>query len=88
MVNLFIFCELDTCSRDLNTDFIVGDCFFVAVKLTKNSDLDKHGYNGFDMRFDLCSNFHCQLMNRVKMLLFFVCTIIRQSIPIIEKTVS
>ena len=42
MVNLFIVYELDTWSRDLNTTFALSDCFFGAVKLTKNADRDKY----------------------------------------------
>ena len=41
VVNLFIVYELDTWSRDLNTEFTLKDCLFGAVKLTKNADTDK-----------------------------------------------
>ena len=41
VISLFIAYELDTFSRDLNTDFTLKDCLFGAVKLTKNADLDK-----------------------------------------------
>ena len=46
MVNLFILCEIDTWSRDLNAKFKQGDCLFGALKLTKNADPDKYGYSG------------------------------------------
>ena len=52
MVNLFISYELDTWSRDLNTEFFLKDCFFGAVKLAKNSDTGKYKYSGYDIRFD------------------------------------
>ena len=41
VVNLFIVYELDTWSRDLNTDFTLKDCLFEDVKLTKKADPDK-----------------------------------------------
>ena len=46
VVNLFILCEIDTWSRDLNAKFKQGDCLFGALKLTKNADPDKYGYSG------------------------------------------
>ena len=51
-VNLYISYELDTWPRDLNTDFILGNCLFGAVKLTKNNDPDKYGYSGYGIGFD------------------------------------
>ena len=41
MVKLFIVYELDTWSRDWNTDFSLGGCLFGAAKLTKKTDKDK-----------------------------------------------
>ena len=32
----------DTWSKDLNTDFTLGNCLFEAMKLTKNADPDKN----------------------------------------------
>ena len=52
IVNLYITFELDAKSRDLNTDFTLGNCLFGAVKLTKNTDLDKYGYSGYGIGFD------------------------------------
>ena len=57
MVNLFIVYELDTWSRNLNTDFTLKDCFFRAVKLTKNADPDKYKYTGYGIGFDSRSKF-------------------------------
>ena len=34
---MFIICELETWSKDLNTDFTLGDCLLGAVKLAKNA---------------------------------------------------
>ena len=41
IVNLHITYELHTWSKDLNTDFTLGNCLFGAVKLTNNADSDK-----------------------------------------------
>ena len=43
VVSLFIVYDLDTWSRDLNTDFTLKDCLFGAVKLSKNPDPDTTG---------------------------------------------
>ena len=37
IVNLYTY-KLDTWSKDLNTDFKLGNYLFRAVKLTKNAD--------------------------------------------------
>ena len=52
-----MFYELDAWSRGSNTGFILGDCLFGAVKLTKNADTDKYGYSGYGTGFDACSVF-------------------------------
>ena len=51
------FYQLDTWSKNLNTDFTLGDCLFGGVKLTKNVDLDKYGYSGDITGFDSRSDF-------------------------------
>ena len=56
-VNLFIAYELDRWSRDLNTDFILKNCFFGSLKLTKDVDPDKYKYSGFDREFNSRSEF-------------------------------
>ena len=57
VVNLFIVYELDTRSRNLNTDFTLKDCLFGSVKLTKNADLDKYNYSGYSIGSDSISEF-------------------------------
>ena len=47
IVNLFIVCEVDTWSKDLNADFILKDYLFGAVKSTKNANPDKYPYSGY-----------------------------------------
>ena len=39
-INPNISYTLDQWSRDLNTDFTLGNCLFGSVKLTKNADPD------------------------------------------------
>ena len=52
VVNLDSYHTRDTCSRDLNTDFTLGNGLFGVVKLTKNPDPDKYGYSGYRIGFD------------------------------------
>ena len=52
IVNLYITYKLDTWSKDLNTDFTLGDSLFGAVKLTKNADPGKCKYSSYGIRFD------------------------------------
>ena len=49
---IFIAYELDTWSQDLNSDFVLNDCLFGDIKLTKNDDLDKYLYSGYGIEFD------------------------------------
>ena len=51
VVNVYIFYELDTWSRDLNTYFTPDNRLLGAVKLIKNSDHDKYGYRGYGIGF-------------------------------------
>ena len=43
--------------RHLNVDFIIKDCLFWTVKLTKNVDPDKCSYGGYGIGFDSHSLF-------------------------------
>ena len=54
-MNLFIVYELETWSRDLSTDFTLGECLFGAVKSTRNADPGK--YSGYVTGFDAGSRF-------------------------------
>ena len=68
VVNLFIFYELDIYSKDLSTEFTLGDCFFGAMNLTKNAHPDKHGCSGDGIGFDARSQFllpHCEWVKNV-----------------------
>ena len=54
VANLYIFYDLGIWLRDLSIEFALGNCLFVAVKLTKNADPNKPWYTractGFDAR--------------------------------------
>ena len=41
--------------RNLNTDFILNNCLFGSVQLTKNLDPDKCNYSGYGIGFDFRS---------------------------------
>ena len=56
-MNFFIVYELDTWSRDLNSDFILKDYLFGGVKLAKNADPDKYIHTGYGIGFDSRSEF-------------------------------
>ena len=51
-MNLFILLTLDSWSWDLNADFTVKDCFFWAVKLTKNADPEKYADTRYGIGFN------------------------------------
>ena len=57
VINLYIFYTLGPQLRNVNTDFILGYCFFGSVKLTKNADLDKYKYTGYGIGIDSRSEF-------------------------------
>ena len=56
-VNLYICYKIDWWSRDLDTDFALGNCLFESLKLTKNADPDEHKYSGYGIGFDSRSEF-------------------------------
>ena len=57
IVNLYITYKLDTWSKDLNTDFALGNFLFGAVNLNKNADPDKYKCSGHGIGFDFRSDF-------------------------------
>ena len=75
VVNLFLVYELDTWSRDLNTDFTLKKCLFRILKLTKNVDPDKHKLGCNRIRFTSSSQFlfsYGRTVEWVKISLFFI----------------
>ena len=51
VVNLFMVYELDRWSKDSDASFYSKRLLFGAVGLTKNANLDKHFYSGYDIGF-------------------------------------
>ena len=70
-VNLYICYTLDRWSRHLNTDFTLRNCLFISVKLTKNVDLDKYKYTGYNIGFDSRSEFLFTERSFVKNVIIF-----------------
>ena len=70
-INLYICYTLDRWSRHLNTDFTLRNCLFISVKLTKNVDLDKYKYTGYNIGFDSRSEFLFTERSFVKNVIIF-----------------
>ena len=76
-VHLFIVYELDTWSKDLNTNFILKSnslklkLNFYSKTLTKNADPDKYSYFGFGIGFDSHSPFLHQNFDWSKNVIIF-----------------
>ena len=56
VVNIYIVYELGASSSH-NNDPTLKNCLFGAVTLTKNADIDKYGYSGYEIGFDRKSSF-------------------------------
>ena len=61
VINLYISYALGSQSRNLNTDFTLGNYLFGSVKLNKNADLDKYKYTGYGIGLILVQNFYLQV---------------------------
>ena len=57
LVNLYISYDLDTWSRDINTDFTLDNCSFGAINLIKSNDPDKRRFSSYGIGFDVRSHF-------------------------------
>ena len=44
-------------TQRLNADFSLSYCLFIAFKLTKNADQEKHSYLGYSIGFSSLSHF-------------------------------
>ena len=55
MVNTYIVYKLT--SSAINIGITLHNCLFGAVKLTKNTDIDKYKYFGYGIRFDSRGSF-------------------------------
>ena len=56
VVNIYIVYKLGASSSS-NSGPTLKNCLFGAVTLTKNSDIDKYGYSGYENGFDRRSSF-------------------------------
>ena len=56
VINLYFY-TLGPRLRNLNKYFTLGNCFFRSEELTKNADLDKDNYTGYDIGFDSRSEY-------------------------------
>ena len=58
-VKLFIVYELEQWLKllPISKNFTLGDCLFVVVKFTENTNFSKYGYCGYGMWFNACSYF-------------------------------
>ena len=57
IVSLYITYKLDKRSKDLNTEFTLGNWLFRAVKQTKNADPDIFKYSSYDIGFNSLTEF-------------------------------
>ena len=70
VINLYISYTLGHQLKNLNIGFTLGNCLVGSVKLTKNSDLDKYKYIGYDVGFNSCSDLYLQIEAMGKISLF------------------
>ena len=56
IVNIYIVYELGASASKINNPTL-KNCLFSAVALTKNADIDKYGYSGYEIGFDRRSRF-------------------------------
>ena len=52
MLNIYVVYEINLWPFNVGKDFALGNSLFGAVKLTKNTDLDKYKYFGYGIGFD------------------------------------
>ena len=58
VINIYTSYILNQWLRDLNTDFILGNCLFESVKLTKNADPDQYVILVMILNSTCLQNFH------------------------------
>ena len=52
VINIYVVYKLDPISSTRNTDYIIQNALFGAMKITKNADYSKNNYTGYGLRFD------------------------------------
>ena len=66
IINIYIVYDLES-NLNYNPDFTVENCLFGGVRVTKNTDVDKYKYSGYDTGFDGKGVFTIQLVALVMM---------------------
>ena len=56
-VNFYIVYEINLWNRGYDDYLTLENSLFGAIKLVKNSDIDKYKYSGYGVRFDRCETF-------------------------------
>ena len=64
VVNIYIVYEI-TASSSNNADPTLRNSLFGAVRLTKNTDIDKYQYSGYGIGFDRRGAFHFRVVDLV-----------------------
>ena len=54
---MYFLYELETWSRDLNSDFTLKECLIGSVKIAKSANPDKYVYSGYGIGFHSRSEF-------------------------------
>ena len=52
VINIYVVYKLDPISSNRNTDYIIQNALFGAMKITKNADYSKNNYTGYGLCFD------------------------------------
>ena len=71
VVNIYIVYELDKISYTRNSDYIIQNALFGAIKITKNTDSSKNKYKGYGICFDEGGTFRVGNINNGKNVLIF-----------------
>ena len=71
VVNIYIVYKLDPVSSFRNTDYIIQNALFGAIKITKNTDSSKNKYEGYGICFDEGGTFSIGNINNGRNVLIF-----------------
>ena len=70
MVSIYIVYDLKSNPNNLNPT--LKNCWFGAVKLNKDNDINKYKYSAYEIGFDSKGTFHIQMVELVKIPLSLV----------------
>ena len=80
--------KLDAWSKDLNTDFTLGNCLTGAVKLSNSADPDKYKYSSYGIGFNSRSEFSWRDESMVKNIIILELIILFLCILMVETKIS